>query len=215
MIVDIHTHRFYPSEFLCIQNLSIQDAATILSSSENGFFSVGIHPWDAHIPSENEFSDLIKWAADKRILAIGECGLDKNSTATLPSQLLIFKKQIELSEKFQKPLIIHCVGCYNELFHLKKELKPTQVWIIHGFRGKAELASQALNNGCALSFGENFNEKSVRLNPIDKLFIETDESSLTIDTMYEKIAFIKAVNVREIVAGAKLIEQIAGRLSQI
>ncbi len=215
MIVDIHTHSFCPSEFQSILNLSFQDAATILSSSEKGLFSVGIHPWNAHKTSENEFSDLRKWAADKRVFAIGECGLDNNSTATLPTQLLIFKKQIELSEQFQKPLIIHCVGSFNELFNLKKEIKPTQVWIIHGFRGKAQLASQALKNNCALSFGEHFNEESVRATHIDKLFVETDESTLTIDSIYKKIAIIKGINVREIVAGSKLLEQIASRPSQI
>lgn len=215
MFVDIHTHRFSKSDFTSIRNLTFQDASAILSSSETGLFSIGIHPWSEHEFTEKDFSCLEKWTSDERIIAIGECGLDKNSKATLQAQILIFWKQIDLSERFQKPLIIHCVGCFNELFELKKKLNPTQRWIIHGFRGKPELAAQALKSGCALSFGEHFNEESVRLTPVDKLFVETDESLLSIESIYKNIATVKNINSNEINAGSKLLEQITANPFQI
>ena len=191
MLVDIHTHRFNKSEFPSIINLSFQEAKSILASLENGLFSIGIHPWNVHEFSEKEMTALHDLTSDKRIVAIGECGLDKNSKTSLPTQIQFFSNQIEISEKYQKPLIIHCVGCFNELFELRKKLKPTQVWIIHGFRGKPELAVQALKSGCSISFGEHFNEESVQLTPINKLFVETDESNLSIEKIYSNIAKIK------------------------
>ena len=215
MFVDIHTHNSSKSDFPAVRNLTFQEAEIIFSSSETGFFSVGIHPWTAHTTPVKELSDLEDWASDKRFIAVGECGLDKNSKASLLTQIDIFKKQIELSEKIQKPLIIHCVGCFNEIFQLKKELNPTQCWIIHGFRGKPELAAQALKNSCALSFGEHFNEESVRLTPIDKLFVESDDNPLSIEFMYKKLAAIKKIDANEINAGTKLLEQITGKPSQI
>ena len=215
MFFDIHTHKYTESEIPSIRNLTFQEATTIFSSNENGLFSIGIHPWNTHSFSENGFSDLCKWASDKRLVAIGECGLDKNSKAPLPTQIEIFRKQIELSEIFQKPLIIHCVGCFNELLMLRKEMNPLQLWIIHGFRGKPELAQQMLKSGCALSFGEHFNENSVRITPIDKLFVETDESNLSIDFIYKNIALVKNIDTNEINAGSKLLEQITGNQSQI
>ena len=215
MFVDIHTHSALKSEFPAIRNLTLREAASLLNSSESGLFSLGIHPWDVHTFTENDFSDLKKYLTDSRIVLIGECGLDKHSEATLEKQLQVFKLQIELSEKLRKPLIIHCVGCFNELFELKKKLKPAQRWIIHGFRAKPELASQALKNGFYLSFGEHYNPESLALTPPDKLFVETDESLLPIEMIYKKIALEKNTDASEMNAGLELLKQINANLAQI
>ncbi len=215
MLVDIHTHNQYNSAYLSIINLDIDDAHRILTSEGNELFSVGLHPWYIDGNSPKKILELEKLLINTKIACIGECGLDKNSKAPLPPQIEIFRKQIELSEIFHKPLIIHCVGCFNELIMLRKEMNPLQLWIIHGFRGKSELAQQVLKSGCSLSFGEHYNEESVRLTPIDKLFIETDESSLSIDLIYKNIASVKNINSDEINAGSKLLEQITGNPSQI
>jgi len=207
MFVDIHTHNSHSPAFLAIQNITLLEAESFLLTNEKGLFSVGFHPWFADAYSTDLFQKLEIYAADNRCIAIGECGLDKNSKVAFDTQLLVFEKQIILSEKNQKPLVIHCVGYYNELFELKKALNPTQLWIIHGFRGKPELAQQALNVGCALSFGERYNEESVRVTPLDKLFVETDESTLSIETIYQQIAIIKGCLPQDMDAGMKLLHQ--------
>ncbi|MEI6555418.1 MAG: TatD family hydrolase [Paludibacter sp.] len=207
MFVDIHTHKSNKSEFPSIRNLAFQEAIIVFSSPENGLFSIGIHPWNAHEFSDNDFSELRKWLTDSRFVVIGECGLDKNSEAVLESQISVFKKHIILSEEFQKPLLIHCVGCFNDLMMLRKEMNPKQLWIIHGFRGKPELAQQILKSGCALSFGEYFNEESVRLTPIDKLYVETDESSLPVEEIYGRIATVKNLSPELLTAGEVLYNQ--------
>jgi TatD DNase family protein len=46
-------------------------------------------------------------ALDKRVVAIGECGLDKNSAVSLDVQSAVFEEQIALSEKTKKAMIIH------------------------------------------------------------------------------------------------------------
>ena len=184
----------------------------IFASDDAGLFSAGFHPWYLNEFSNENFSKLYKWANDKRFLTIGECGLDKNSSYSLEMQIDIFKKQIELSEFVQKPLIIHCVGCFNELFEIKKTLQPQQLWIIHGFRGKSELAKQAILSGCSLSFGEHYNVESVSYTPINKFFIETDESSLPILEIYKQISNIKSVGVEDLNAGNLLIESINSKI---
>ena len=148
------------------------------------------------------------WAADKRVLVIGECGLDKHSQVSLEIQIKLFEMQIRLSERLKKPLIIHCVGHFNELFELKKQLQPQQLWIIHGFRGKPELAKQAIKAGFALSFGGNFNPESVAVTPLEKLFVETDESLSLIDETYSKIALIKNCNLLDLSAGELLFDRL-------
>jgi TatD DNase family protein len=201
MFFDVHTHN--PSQLGCtaIRNLSIEEAEKIFSSSASGLFSVGFHPWYISALTNDSLGDLEKWASDNRFVAVGECGLDKNSKTPIEQQLEIFKMQIALSERIEKPLIIHCVGCFNELLDLKKRLNPSQLWIIHGFRGKPELAIQALKAGCALSFGEYFNTESVRVTPIERLYVETDESELPIDQIYGAIAKTKGCNPSDLCAG--------------
>lgn len=207
MYVDIHTHTKFQTRHPAIRNLTFPEAETFFSSNSKETVSLGIHPWHADDFSKKTMADLEKYATDKRFAAIGECGLDKNSKVTIEKQLLVFSKQIEISEQVQKPLIIHCVGCFNELFELKKTARPQQLWIIHGFRGKPQLAKQALMNGCALSFGEHFNPDSVLITPLDKLFIETDESNLPIEEIYERVATIKNCPPALISAGWNLFQQ--------
>lgn len=201
MTIDIHTHNSLANKSLSIYNLTLAEAGQKIESNEKELYSIGIHPWFADEFTDELFGKMAKWADDSRIVAIGECGLDKNSKATFNEQITVFEKQIYLSEKTHKPLIIHCVGYFNELLELKKRLEPQQLWIIHGFRGKPQLASQLLKAGCALSYGENFNKESVLLTPNDKLFVETDESQLSIDEIYSKIAMVKNIPTELLSAG--------------
>jgi len=205
MIVDIHTHQVSAGEFPAIFNLTFPDAEAIFASDQKGLFSVGFHPWLTNEFLPESFARLERWAADQRLVLVGECGLDKNCTAPMTKQLALFEQQISLSELQKKPLLIHCVGSFNELFDLKKKWNPAQQWIIHGFRGKPQLAVQALNAGCALSFGEHFNEESVRCTPLNRLFVETDESALPIDEIYWQIAGAKGCLVEDLSAGGKFV----------
>ena len=210
MIVDIHTHT-HSSEFKnypAIRNLTFVEAGKIFASDTEGLFSVGFHPWHADEFSEDLQNKLTAWSSDPRFIAIGECGLDKNSKVSFEVQSRVFEFQVALSEKACKPMIIHCVGRFNELLELKKKLNPHQQWIIHGFRGKPELAKQVLTSGCALSFGEHFNPESVSLTPTDRLFIETDESTLPISDIYNSISFIKNCLPDELNAGENLLKQL-------
>ena len=214
MFVDIHTHHNSESEYSSIRNLTFQEAENIFNSNKNGCFSVGFHPWFVNEFNHEMLSKLENWTADSRLVAIGECGLDKNSNTDLNIQIDIFKKQISLSERAQLPIIIHCVGCFNELFELKKQLNPQQLWIIHGFRGKPELAVQILKAGCSISFGEHFNIESVSFTPIEKLFVETDESQLSIKEIYNQIAEIKNINPYELTAGELFYKKITSKISK-
>jgi len=212
MLVDIHTHSAHSTTHsLVVRNLNLNEAEDFFKSDEQALCSVGIHPWHADSFSEDMLSKLEEWSKDKRLFAIGECGLDKNSNAGFEKQLSVFEAQITISEKSNKPLIIHCVGYFNELLALKKNWNPTQLWIIHGFRGKPELAAQVLKADCALSYGEHFNAESVRLTPIEKIFVETDESILNINEIYQNIAITKVCKIEDLNAGIQLLEETTQR----
>lgn len=208
MIVDIHTHSKLKTEFVSVTNFTFREIKNYISTNENDFYSLGFHPWNLDEFSDETFQQLENLATNPHMIFIGECGLDKNSHFDLDYQKDILKKQIFLSEKKAKPLIFHCVGYFNELIALKKEIKPTQCWIIHGFRGKPPLAAQLIKAGFSISFGEHFNLESVRETPLNKLFIETDESQIPVLDIYNQIANIKSCKVGDLNAGSLLIDSI-------
>lgn len=198
--IDIHTHNTNSNNPFSVINLNMNQAEDFIQTEKKYFCSMGIHPWDVHLSCPETLQKLEKLAADKRVVAIGECGLDKNSKATIKEQDYYFERQIVISEKLQKPMIIHCVASFNEIMVMKKKHNPQQPWIIHGFRGKPEMAKQLLNCGFYLSYGEKFNPASVETTPLDRLCVETDESQMTIDQIYKNIADAKGCRSEEIKA---------------
>lgn len=143
-ITDFHTHT--PCKPGAIINLSPGD------DRPGGFYySVGIHPWDSEGVTPEMWRQLEADAAAPEVIAIGECGIDKLRGASLAAQTEIFRRHILLSESLGKPLIIHCVRAIEQVERLRTELRPTQPWILHGFRGKPQQALQLLNRGYYLS----------------------------------------------------------------
>lgn len=187
MILDIHTHHPAPSPDAII-SLSISD--DILMLPEKQLYSVGIHPWD--IPASQHSEQLIprlhELASLPCVATIGEAGIDTLKGGALAIQMNIFASQIKLSEELAKPLIIHNVKAHDIIASMHRDLKPTQPWIIHGFRGKTSIARILLDAGCSLSFGEYFNPESLKFTPTDRIFAETDESSLQITEIIARMS---------------------------
>ncbi|MDD3078655.1 MAG: TatD family hydrolase [Paludibacter sp.] len=202
---DIHTHKINAGRY-AVQSLDVEQWSVLSNDTGDNCFSLGVHPWNVH-KTDISLLDKLKniLASDLRVKAVGECGLDKNSMASAEQQILFFKEQVVISEVSGKPLIIHCVGAFNEIIKLKKNLRPEQKWIIHGFRGKPQLAEELLTHGFYLSFGEKFNEESVRLTPQNRLCVETDESELPIAEIYRKICDVKSCRPEDIVIPAEVL----------
>lgn len=201
--VDIHTHRLTSeNDVVSVYNLSPKET---VAAERSTFYSTGIHPWEIDGLSTDSIFLLEKNLDDDRVKFIGECGFDKNISTSYEQQLHYFSLQVEFSEQKQKPLIIHCVGYFNELIRLRNNRKPSQPWIIHGFRGKPSLASQLLKAGFDLSFGEKFNAQSVLITPLEHLFVETDESLLSIKEIYHNISLVKKCDFSELAAGVDLL----------
>lgn len=202
--IDIHTHNSTAVEH------TIYNSGTSYTAVRS--ISVGIHPWHINDNWKSEFTAIAEYAKADNVVAIGECGFDTmKSSATIELQEEILKAHILLSEELQKPLIIHCVKAYNRLIALHKDMKPQQAWILHGFRGKPQQAEQLIRAGFYISLGEKFNPDSAKTIPIDKLFIERDESCRPIAEIYAAIAEAKEIPCRElaqqIIANARIFKQ--------
>ncbi len=171
-ITDVHTHD--PSRRGAIIN---HDFATPMQPEL--MYSAGVHPWDTSSPLVDGYlEETGALARSGRITAIGECGLDRLAGAPLDVQTAIFRRQAAIAEECGLPVILHVVKAFPEIIALKKELKPSVPWIVHGFRGKPQLAEELVRHGFYLSLGERYNPLSATVIPIDCLLAESDESSL-------------------------------------
>lgn len=204
-ILDCHTHHAAPQPEGVISVTPAE--ATALGSSAGQLYSVGIHPWETlEAPSEQLWADLERAAELSFVVAIGECGVDTLKGGPVFRQLQVLKRQIELSERLGKPLILHDVKAHDILTGLRRDLAPKQDWVIHGFRGKGSVAKMLLDAGMYLSFGEKFNPEALAVVPAGRLLAETDESSLPIG---EIIATLEAA------AGRPLRDEIAQTGSRV
>lgn len=167
---------------------------------EARYLSAGIHPWYL---TEEDMNSQLQWLdklleTDSRLLALGEAGLDKVCSTPFALQLKAFQEVINRSERYEQPLFIHSVKASGELIALKKELHPCQPWIIHGFRGKKELALTYLRHGFYLSFGRYFHPAAVEATPSERLLLETDETSLSVKEVYMQVAEVRKVSLNQL-----------------
>jgi len=199
MYFDVHAHSYAEDK----------NVFSILNTYPNSSdfskpFSIGIHPWYLHKETiEPELLIIEEKLQHKNCFALGECGLDKATNVDFEIQKDVFHKQVKLSEKYQKPLIIHCVRAFQEIIVFKKDLKPKQTWIIHGFNKNLQVAQSLLKNGILLSIGaaiiNNKKLQEVLLHiSLDAILIETDDTRFAVQEIYQKIAFLKKMEVEEL-----------------
>lgn len=165
---DIHTHDINAGDTALI---NLPWGADV---PPHGYYSVGIHPWDTSSTTDDDIVRLDELARHERVIAIGETGLDALKGADLQRQEEIFLQHVRLSEALGKPLIIHSVRTLPRIMQLRKQLRPLQRWIIHGYRGNATTARQLLNLGFGISLGQRFNPEVPSVIPPDRLFRESD-----------------------------------------
>lgn len=199
MILDCHTHHQAPAPEAIISTSPIGFAA-----QDRQKWSVGLHPWDLvlfcgdNLRIKDEiWVEMVAAAASPDVVAIGECGIDMIKGGLLANQMLAFRKQALLAERLRKPLMIHSVKAHDIIVGMKKDLRPGQPWIIHGFRNKPTIAEIYLKAGCYLSFGEKFSPEAVEITPPDRILAETDESLLPIDVIIARLEESVQKNLRD------------------
>lgn len=185
-LINIHTHHAEVAREGLDCRLSYRPSEALRAE---GLYSLGLHPCYAEDLCP-EGLELLCQRLDKeaeRVWAVGEAGLDKLSPLSLEHQAYYLRAQIRLSETYAKPLVLHCVRAFNELIALKRNLRPRQAWIIHGYRRKAGLAEQLLREGFALSFGYYFDSEALRLaHKAGLYYMETDDMDCGIELVAQR-----------------------------
>lgn len=201
---NIHTHLpLGHADLIEVESLYFGQVKTPAAT----FQSVGLHPWYLEGLDWNATEPWLHAQAEQAYtFAIGEAGLDKVCDTPWEIQLKAFEQCIKVSEQHQLPLIIHCVRAFSDILHLKKRLKPTQAWVLHGFQKNPTIAQQCLDAGCYLSFGEAFFQEkghavaSFLQTPLTQLLLETDHSIVAIADLYQKAATLLGIEMEALIA---------------
>jgi len=195
------------------------DIQKIADTHENVFCTVGVHPHEAmDYAAPGLCEEIITLAAHKKVVGIGETGLDYYyNKSPKESQIDSFKQHLEASIQLNLPVIIHTREADEDTLLCLKSF-PKAKGVFHCFSGSEALARQALDLGYYISFSgiltfKNAEDlrKIAQFVPLDRLLVETDspylaplphrgkrnEPSFTVHTA-ERLAELKNVSFAEI-----------------
>ncbi len=154
------------------------------------YATVGIHPHEAKLATETDYSEMQQLATHSKVIAWGEIGLDYfYDHSPREVQQEVFRRQMELAREARLPIIIHCRPSNNSenawddtIQMLRDHWAPSGLpGILHCFTGEWKHAEAALDIGFYISFAgnvsfpkaENIRDAARRV-PADRMLIETD-----------------------------------------
>lgn len=171
--------------------------------------SFGLHPWDVGNRTE-QWLDALSTHLDANPQAfVGEIGLDRwildrarpddprlhgLRRAPLEEQLDVFRAQLELAAKRNRPATIHCLDAFGALHDvLRSSPLPACGFLLHAYSGPAELVPVFTKFGAYFSFNGAFldprkhRHRSVFSQiPIDRVLIETDAPAMRLPAAHER-----------------------------
>lgn len=190
--INIHTHKA-AFQYPAIINLHHHFEAV----EKAGLYSIGLHPWYITNDWPQQLEQVIKYVTQPHVVAIGECGLDKICDTDFHLQQSCFQSQVQLANECNKPLIIHCIKAFDEvLLQLKNAKVPA---VFHGFVKSLQLAQQIINAGHYISLGKALQQSRMQqvisCLPPEKIFLETDDASVTIEQVYQWAAQALSIDI--------------------
>ena len=177
------------------------------------FCAIGVHPNDS-----DKFVDFSEFFTNEKIVAVGESGLDYyRNKVDKKTQIAVFEKQLNIAEKFKKPVIIHCRQAEEDVYKILDGHKNIK-GVIHCFSSSVEFAEKFLQLGFYIGIdgpatypNAKVLREVIKMLPVEKMLLETDSPYLPpqnfrgkrnepsyIKYVAEKVAEIKQMPVTEI-----------------
>lgn len=151
--------------------------------------SAGIHPNHAAEAQPGDWDEVARLAGESRVVALGETGLDLYwKDSPLPLQQDYFDRHVRLSQKLDKPLVVHQRESAAEILAMLRAARQRGPLrgVMHSFTGTAAATAEFLDLGLHISFaGMVTFKKSDDLRaaaatiPADRLLVETDAPYLS------------------------------------
>ncbi len=161
------------------------DRRTVEIAERHGqvFAAVGVHPHDARDCTPERISQLRALAGSKKVVAIGESGLDFHYMHSPPeAQEASLRAHLLLAQELDLPIVIHCRDAERRLVEIAREAGiPQRGGVIHCFTGNADAAREFLALGFCISFSGIITFKNsapireaASIVPDDRVMVETD-----------------------------------------
>ena len=178
--------------------------------------ALGIQPEEIDDYTEENLKFIEKHINDDKIIAVGEIGMDYHYDIDRGRQKELFKKQLEIANKYNKPVIVHSRDCIQDTYDI---LKMSHVkGIMHCYSGSVEMAREFIKIGFLLGIGGIATFKNARKLievikeiSLEYIVLETDSPYLApvpyrgkrnepayIKVISEKICEIKGFDYREV-----------------
>jgi len=167
------------------------DAVNIAKQFKGCFSAVGVHPSDVKKIELKDLKQIEEIAKQDKVIAIGEIGLDyywDKEEAAKDKQKEFFVKQIEIANKLNLPISIHCREATDVCLQILKSNPVKRGGIMHCFAGSVESAKEFIKLGFLLGFGGTVTFKNavrpkevVASIPSTSYVLETDAPYLTPD----------------------------------
>lgn len=163
---------------------SSERSVELANKYENIYAAIGVHPHEARTYDGEVEKRLIELSRDKKVLAIGEIGLDyyyDNSPRNVQKE--VFKRQIELAAKLKKNIVIHSRDAAKDTFDILKEAheKYDFTALIHCFSQSVAMMREYLKMGDYIALGGAVTFKNAKTPKevakavdLDRLLLETD-----------------------------------------
>uniref|UniRef100_UPI00082B40CF TatD family hydrolase n=1 Tax=Nocardia amamiensis TaxID=404578 RepID=UPI00082B40CF len=156
------------------------------------YAAVALHPTRANALDDEAKAELERLAADPRVVAVGETGLDYywpgklDGCADIETQIEGFRWHIDLAKRVRKPLMIHNREADHDLLTVLLDEGPPDTVIFHCFSSDTNMALSCVAEGYILSFSgtvsfKNAHElrEAAQVVPDDQILVETDAPYLT------------------------------------
>ena len=198
---------------------SSRQAIEIANKHEFIYATVGISPNDIEDYKEEHLKEIAKLAQNKKVVAIGEIGLDYYwNKENKDLQKEVFISQIEIANKLNLPIVIHTREAIYDTLEILKNNSCNKKGVFHCCPFNVDLVREGLKLGFYISFAgpttiKNSKNASEIINmvPLDKMLIETDSPYLSPEPLRgkrndsrnviyiaQKIAEIKQISIEEI-----------------
>jgi TatD DNase family protein len=142
--------------------------------------SIGVHCHVAEVLTEEQLQQMEEWTAHRRVVAVGEIGLDYHyDFRPKDVQMQCFEQQLDVARRTARPVMYHIREAWGDFMPMLRNGLPFGV--MHCFSGSVEVARDCLNRGLYISLAGPVTFKNARnlhevakFVPLDRLVVETD-----------------------------------------
>ncbi len=162
--------------------MDFQKVYATLKSVSGIYHAVGVAPSEVTNPGPDWINTIEKSLSLPNVVAVGETGLDYyKQFGDKRSQIELFITQLEIAQKYNKPVIIHNRDAGKDIYDVLTERLPDAGAIFHCYSEDAAYAKKCLDMNVWFSFAGNLTYRNARnlhetvLNiPVDRILIETE-----------------------------------------